>query len=726
MNKILITGGAGYLGSVLCKKLLDKGHAVKCFDRLYFGTEPVKPLLKNKRFELIGGNILDIDSFGGIFNDVDSVIHLAGIANDPTAELDPQLTHKINYECSVKIARKAKENKIKRFIFASSCSVYGKGLADIVNEDSPLNPVSVYAESKMNSEKEIIALTDKDFHPISLRQATLYGVSPRMRVDLAINLMVLHALSKGKIFIWGGGEQWRPFLHVEDAADAMVYCLGLPLADVSGKVYNLGSTKDNLKIIELANIVKDTVIGTKLDVIPENPDKRSYRVSCDKIVKDLKWKPKKKVEDGIKELMEYFGPRQEKALNDPLFYNIRTVQSFIQKPALIGGDPIRADFLPFSLPSLGKEEEAEVIDTLRSGWLTRGPKTARLEEMFKDYIGCKHAICVSSCTAALHLCLASLGIKKGDEVITSPITWPATANVIVHTGATPVFADVDRETLNIDASSIEKKITSKTKAIIPVHMAGQPCDMDKIRKLAKKHKLRIIEDAAHAIGASYKGKKIGTISDFACFSFYPIKNMTTIEGGLVVTDNPEWAEKIRVYSLHGVSNDAWKRYDSSFKGTFEVVYPGFKYNMSDVQASLGLHQLPKLDMFIKDRKQIAQQYNEAFREVKEIAVPKQLHGDKGDARHLYIIILDIDKLKISRDEFMNALRKENIGVGLHFKSLHVQQYYKDTFKLKSSSLPNAYYLSERILSLPMYPAMTQYDVDTVIKAVIKLIAYYKK
>jgi dTDP-4-amino-4,6-dideoxygalactose transaminase/nucleoside-diphosphate-sugar epimerase len=725
MNKVLVTGGAGYLGSVLCKKLLDNGHSVKCFDRLYFGIEPIKQILKNKKFELISGNILNIDDFPDIFKDVSSVIHLAGIANDPTAELDPQLTHKVNYEASVRIARRAKEHNIKRFIHASSCSVYGKGLADIVNEESPLNPVSIYAESKMNSEREIIAMTDKGFHPISLRQATLYGVSPRMRVDLAINLMVLHALSKGKIFIWGGGEQWRPFLHVEDAADAMIHCLGLPLSEVSGKIYNLGSTKDNLKIIELANIVKDTVTGTRLDIIPENPDKRSYRVSCDKIVKELKWKPKKKIGDGIKELMEFFAPCKEKALSDPLFYNIRTVQNFVQKPAITGGDPIRGDFLPFSLPSIGKEEEAEVIDTLRSGWLTRGPKTARLEDMFKDYIGCKHSICVSSCTAALHLCLCALDIKKGDEVITSPITWPATANVIVHTGATPVFADVDRETLNIDPSKIEKKITSRTKAIIPVHMAGQPCDMDKIRRIAKKHKLRIIEDAAHAIGASYKGKKIGTISDFACFSFYPIKNMTTIEGGLVVTDNPEWAEKIRVYSLHGVSNDAWKRYDSSFKGTFEVVYPGFKYNMSDVQASLGLHQLPKLDSFIKERKLIAQQYNDAFREVKEISVPRQ-SSDAGNAHHLYIVILDIDKLKISRDEFMNALKRENIGVGLHFKSLHVQSYYRDAFKLKGSGLPNALYLSERILSLPMYPKMTQYDVDTVIKAVKKLVTYYKK
>lgn len=726
MKRVLVTGGAGYLGSVLCKKLLSKGYSVRCYDRLYFGADSVKPLLKNNRFELVKGNILNIVKSSDILKNIDSIIHLAGIANDPTAELDPELTHKVNFESSVNLARLAKENKIRRFIFASSCSVYGKGLADIVNEDSPINPVSIYAESKAMAEKEIIALADSNFHPVSLRQATLYGVSPRMRVDLAINLMVLHALSKGKIFIWGGGYQWRPFLHVEDAADAMIHCLNAAEKNISGKIYNLGATKDNMKIIELANIVKDSIKGVSLDIIPDNPDKRSYCVNCDKIVEELKWKPRMKITDSIKELCDFFRSRKEEALENSIYYNIKTVQKFVQTPAIKGGDPIRSDFLPFSLPSIGKEEEREVIETLRSGWLTRGPRTERLEEMFKDYLGCKHALCVSSCTAALHLSLAVSNIGRGDEIITSPITWPATANVIVHTGAKPVFVDVDTGTMNIDVNKIEQKITSKTKAIIPVHMAGQPCDMDKIRRLAKKHGLIVIEDAAHAIGAGYKGKKIGTISDFTCFSFYPIKNMTTIEGGLVVTNNAGWDEKLRIYSLHGITKDAWKRYDKSHSGAHsDCIYPGFKYNMSDVQAALGLHQLQKLDRFILERKAITQQYDEAFRDIKEIRLTKYLSNIK-HAHHLYVIILDIDRLNISRDGFVAALKGENIGTGLHFRSLHIQPYYRDTYKLKISSYPNAAYLSDRILSLPMYPRMTQYDIDTVIKAVKKLLDYYKK
>lgn len=725
MQKVLVTGGAGYLGSVLCRKLLENSIAVRCFDRLYFGSAPIAPLLKTKNFELIKGNIISIKEQPHLLEGLDAVIHLAGIANDPTAELDPQITHKVNNEFAVLLARLAKERGIGRFIFASSCSVYGKALADVVTEDSPINPVSVYAESKALAERDILSLADKSFSPCVLRQATLYGVSPRMRFDLAINLMVLHAFTKGKIFIWGGGEQWRPFLHVEDAASAFVECLNTSVHMLSGKIYNLGASKDNFKIIDLAKLVKKFVQGVNFDIIPDNPDKRSYRVNCDRIIKELNWKPRKDIAEGIEEVLTFLRSRPPRELEKHTYYNIRTMQNFIQTPVLEGGDPTRLSFLPFSLPSIGHQEEQEVLDTLRSGWLTTGPKTKRLEEMFCDYLGCRHAVCVNSCTAALHLSLVALGIKEGDSVITSPITWPATANVIVHTGATPVFVDVEPETLNINVDKLEEKITKKTKAIIPVHIAGQPCQMDKILHLAKKYKLYVIEDAAHAIGAKFKEKNIGTLSDCTCFSFYPIKNMTTIEGGLVTTSNSEWAEKIKIYSLHGVSKDAWRRYTRDFKGHAEVIYPGFKYNMSDVQASLGLHQLPKLEEFIRQRQHIVRQYEEAFKDMEEISTLKYADNIR-HSHHLYIIMLKLERLKTSRDEFMQALKAENIGTGVHFRSLHLQPYYKKCFNFKRKDFPVAADVSERIVSLPLYPAMSQYDVDTVIKAVKKLTHYYRR
>ena len=725
MKKVLVTGGSGYLGSTLCRKLIEKGYSVRCFDRLYFGDDGIKDLLKNKRFELIQGNIVDLKKFPELMHGVDAVMHLAALANDPTAELDPELTRLTNYHASVELAKEAKKNGASKFIFASSCSVYGQGLSETITEESPLNPVSLYAESKINAEKDIFKLKDTSFHPVFLRQATLFGHSSRMRFDLAINLMVVHSITKKKIFVFGGGEQWRPFLHVDDAAEAFIGCLEADPHKVSGEVFNVGDSNLNYQIIDLARLVNSMTKNSELEVIPDTPDKRSYRVLFDKIQKRIGWKPKIKVEDGVSEVHDHLTCGEIEDFNDPKYFNIKTIMEFVQKPAIEGGDPVRSDFLPFGLPLIGKEEEEEVLDTLRSGWLTTGPKTKRLEADFKDYLGCKHAICVNSCTAALHLALVALDIGDGDEVITTPITWPATANVIIHTGAKPVFADVEKDTLNIDPESIEKKITDKTKAIIPVHMAGQPCDMDRIHKIAKKHGLFVIEDAAHAIGAEYKGKRIGALSDITCFSFYPIKNMTTIEGGLIATENDEWAEKMRIASLHGVSKDAWKRYASTEVIHYEVVYPGFKYNMSDVQASLGIHQLKRLDNFIDRRREIASIYNDVFKTMDEIYIPRSIKNIK-HAHHLYIMILDTDKLKVGRDVIMQALTKENIGIGLHFRSLHIQKYYRESFGYQGRDFPVADYLSDRILSLPLYPKMDQYDVDTVVKAVTKILKYYRK
>ena len=388
-------------------------------------------------------------------------------------------------------------------------------------------------------------------------------------------------------------------------------------------------------------------------------------------------------------------------------------------------DKIRTSFLPFCLPLIGEEEEKEILDTLRSGWITLGPKTHRFEEMLKEYTGSNCVIAVSSCTAALHLSLIALGVGEGDEVITTPVTWPATANVIIHQRATPVFVDVERETLNIDVQQIEDKITPKTKAIIPVHLAGQPCDMDEILEIAEKHGLAVIEDAAHAVGAEYHGKKIGSISDFTCFSFYPIKNITTIEGGAIVAQNPEVEDRIRILSLHGVSKDAWKRYSSEKVQYAEVQYPGYKYNMTDIQASLGIHQLPKLDKFIEIRAKYARMYDQAFADVPEL-VSLITKPDRRHAQHLYIVLIKLEKLTISRDQFISLLREYNIGTGLHFISLHLQLYYRKTYGFKPEDLPNANYISQRIISLPLYPKMTETDVRDVIEAVLCIVRDHRR
>jgi dTDP-4-amino-4,6-dideoxygalactose transaminase len=386
----------------------------------------------------------------------------------------------------------------------------------------------------------------------------------------------------------------------------------------------------------------------------------------------------------------------------------------------VGGEPVRRSFLPFAVPSLGEEEEQEVLDTLRSGWLTTGHKTRRFEDACRSYLGVDHAVAMASCTGALHVALAAVGIGPGDEVVTTPISWPATANVILHLGAKPVFVDVEPDTLNIDVSLIAAAIGPRTKAILPVHMAGQSCDLDPLLAVAREHGLRVVEDAAHAFGADYRTRKIGQISDATAFSFYPTKNLTTIEGGLLATNDEELADRARILSLHGISKDAWKRYAATGSPHWQLVEPGFKYNMTDVQASVGLHQLPRFEGFLARRAEIVARYDAALADVPAIQrLSRRSYGRH--VNHLYIVLLDRRHTDIERDDFIQALRSEGIGTGVHFVSMHLQPYYRETFGYRPDSFPVAADVSERIVSLPLYPAMSDRDVDDVIRAVRKIV-----
>ena len=321
--------------------------------------------------------------------------------------------------------------------------------------------------------------------------------------------------------------------------------------------------------------------------------------------------------------------------------------------------------------------------------------------------------------------MLTAGIKSGDEVITTPLTFAATANSIVHCGGRPVFADVDRDTMNIDPQIIKKTISKKTKAVIPVHYTGRPCEMDAIMALAKRSKLYVIEDAAHAIEAVYNGKKIGTIGDLTVFSFYVTKNIVTGEGGMVTTDRSDLANKIQIYGLHGMSKGAWCRYsDEGFKH-YLIMYPGFKYNMMDIQASLGIHQLKRINKYLSRREEIWRKYDNAFADL-PLLLPQPVPDNIKHARHLYTILLDLKKLKVGRDTIQEALFKENIGTGIHFISLHLHPYYRDTFGYKRGDFPNAEFISERTISLPLSAKLQDKDVDDVIKAVRKIIKFFFK
>jgi dTDP-4-amino-4,6-dideoxygalactose transaminase len=350
----------------------------------------------------------------------------------------------------------------------------------------------------------------------------------------------------------------------------------------------------------------------------------------------------------------------------------------------------------------------------------------RFEEAFRAYVGAPFAVPLSSATAGLHLTLLALKIKDGDEIITTPMTFASTVSMILLCGGKPVLVDIEPGTLNIDATKIREKISSRTRAIIPVHFAGQSCDMDAIFALAKEFSLTVIEDAAHAAGTEYKGRRIGSLDSISIFSFHPNKNITTGEGGMVCTPDESLAEELSLLKFHGMNREAWKRFAPSGTPNYDIVLPGFKYNMMDIQAAIGIHQLPKLDDFINRRKEIAEFYNQAFSDVPELALPALAPYEQRHAWHLYTPLVRIERLSIDRDQFMTELKVRNIGTGLHYKAIHHHAWYRENLPQPAGSLPNADYASDRIVSLPLFPKMTMEDAVDVVTAVKTVIESNRK
>jgi dTDP-4-amino-4,6-dideoxygalactose transaminase len=395
----------------------------------------------------------------------------------------------------------------------------------------------------------------------------------------------------------------------------------------------------------------------------------------------------------------------------------------MNKLALMGGNPVRTreNFLIFGAPLIEEPEIEEIVSCLRRRWIGTGPKVHEFEEDFRKYKGSRYAVALNSCTAALHLSMFAAGIGPGDEVITTPMTFCATINAIIHCGATPILADCDRNTMNIDPQEIEKKISAKTKAILPVHFAGRCCDMDSIMDIARKYDLLVIEDCAHAIESEYKGKKAGRFGDIGCFSFYVTKNIITGEGGMVITDDERFSEKIKVLGLHGMTQDAWKRFSDEGYRHYQVIHAGYKNNMMDIQAALGIHQLKRVDSYLEKREEIRKKYDDAFINL-PCFLPAPPEADTRHARHLYTPLIDIEKVGRSRDWVLGALTAENIGVGVHYIPIHLHPFYRKTFGWKKGDYPNSEWIGERTLSLPQSPALNQKDTDDVIKAFHKVLS----
>jgi dTDP-4-amino-4,6-dideoxygalactose transaminase len=378
----------------------------------------------------------------------------------------------------------------------------------------------------------------------------------------------------------------------------------------------------------------------------------------------------------------------------------------------------RERFLVFGAPAIEDDEVREVVDSIRSGWLGTGPKVARFEEDFRKYKGAPHAVAVHSCTAALHLSILAAGLKPGDEVITTAMTFCATVNAIIHAGATPVLADVEPDTMNIDPACVERRITPKTRAILPVHFAGRPCDMDALCGMAAARGLTIVEDCAHAIETEYKGRKTGGFGDFGCFSFYVTKNIVTGEGGMVLCRKEQDAARIKILALHGMSKDAWNRFSDEGYKHYQVVDAGFKYNMMDIQAAIGIHQLKRVEKYWSRRREIWDRYNEAFAGL-PVGLPAAPAPDTRHAYHLYTIMIDEARAGISRDAFLNEMTANNIGVGVHYLSIPEHPFYQDKYGWKPEEYPNAQRIGRQTVSLPISAKLTEEDIEDVVAAVKK-------
>ena len=387
--------------------------------------------------------------------------------------------------------------------------------------------------------------------------------------------------------------------------------------------------------------------------------------------------------------------------------------------------PVRDEYLVFGSPQLLDAEIEEVVAALRSGWIGTGPRVAAFESAFREYVGAAHALALHSCTAALHLSLIVSGVQPGDEVIVPSMTFGATANAVVHAGGIPVLADVDPQTMNLDPADAARRVTPRTRAIVPVHFAGRPCDMDAIGALARRAGLIVIEDCAHAIETLYHGRHAGTLGTLGAFSFYVTKNVVTAEGGMVTTSDEYLAARLKVLALHGLSADAWKRFSDEGYQHYEIVEPGFKYNMTDLQAALGIHQLARVEENLRRRQEIWRRYDEAFADL-PVTTPAPEEPDTRHARHLYTVLLRLEDLGIDRDGVLAALHRQNIGTGVHYRAVHLHEYYRERFGYAPEDFPVATDISARTISLPLSPKLTDDDVDDVILGLRRVLEHHAR
>ncbi|PTM55142.1 bifunctional SDR family oxidoreductase/aminotransferase class I/II-fold pyridoxal phosphate-dependent enzyme [Phreatobacter oligotrophus] len=703
--KILLTGHAGYVGTVATGVLTEAGHEVIGLDTGYFvpchteGLEPVDPV------RTIAKDVRDItaEDLAGF----DAVVHLAALSNDPMGDLAPELTAAINRDATIALARIAKAAGVTRFVFASSCSIYGAGNPDLLlDESAPVNPLTAYASSKVESEAGLLALADDGFVPTFMRNATCYGLSPRLRTDLVLNNLVVSALSTGEVKLLSSGLSWRPLLHVRDLARAAAAILAADPATVRGEAFNIGQNSENHLVRDIATIVAEAVPGSRVTFAEGNTiDPRSYRVDFGKFAAAFPdFRFLHTAASGAKELVAALAGRTTADdLSGQRYVRLARLKSLMASEKL-GGDltwrtarettplTVKRERVPVAGPSITQREVDLTAEAARHAWFENHAKyNQRFEAMVAEQTGRKHAISLAHCTSAIHLALAGLGIGPGDEVIVPECTWVATASPVVQIGATPVFVDIDPVSWCMSPASLAAAITPKTKAAIVVDLYGGMPDWARLETIARDAGIILIEDAAEAIGSRFRDKPAGAFGRASVFSFHGSKTVTTGEGGMLVTDDDALAERVNILRDQG-------RHPTSRALVTEEV--GFKYRMSAMQAAMGIAQMERLDDLIAMKRDIFHFYAEALEGTPGLT----LNAEPPHVFNTYWMVTAVldPKLGLLKQQVAAELGAEGIDTRPFFYPLSWQPAFRNQPSAAGASArnPNAYAISPTGINLP--------------------------
>ncbi|MFN3854893.1 MAG: DegT/DnrJ/EryC1/StrS family aminotransferase [Phreatobacter sp.] len=703
--RVLLTGHAGYVGSVASSVLAEAGHAVVGLDTGFFAHCHTDGLSPSDPATILAKDIRDIGP--GDLEGFDAVVHLAALSNDPMGDLDPALTEAINRDASIALARAAKAAGVSRFVFASSCSIYGAGDPErLLDESAPVNPLTPYAASKVETERALADLADRHFAPTFMRNATCYGLSPRLRLDLVLNNLVASALATGEVRLLSSGLSWRPLLHCRDMARAAAAILAAPVEAVAGQAFNIGQSEENHLVRGIAAIVAEAVPGSTVtyaegDVI----DPRSYRVDFGKFraaFPDFRFQHTART--GAKELAAALAGRVRPAdLTGPHYIRLATLKAHraggLLDPSLrwLAARPLatsrsEADRVPVAGPSISAREVELVADAVRTAWYADHAKyNTRFERMVADLTGRRHAISLAHCTSAIHLALAGLGIGPGDEVIVPECTWVATASPVVQTGATPVFCDIDPVTWCLSPAAFRAAITPRTRAAIVVDLYGGMADWARLKAIADDHGIVLIEDAAEAIGSRYDGRPAGSFGLASVFSFHGSKTVTTGEGGMLLTDDDALAERVNILRDQG-------RHPTSRALITEEV--GFKYRMSSLQAAMGCAQMERLDELIAMKRAIFGWYRDALADVPHLT----LNAEPARVFNTYWMVTAIvdPGLGLIKQQLAAELAADGIDTRPFFYPLSWQPAFRNQPSAAGAEARNpvAYALSPHGINLP--------------------------